>query len=123
MKKLLPLPDLSHIVADESVDFRIVKQLRLSGFEVYAVCEKRASISDDEVLKISNTTNALLITEDKDFGELVFRFKLPHKGVLLIRIENAAIKIDRVVDIVRTHYAILQNTFSVLNEKALRIKI
>lgn len=48
--------------------------------------EQSPSASDAEVLAIAFKRNALLITEDKDFGELVFRFQKPHKGILLIRI-------------------------------------
>jgi len=65
------------IVADESVDFRIVIQLRQIGLTVYAIVEQQPSIKDEEVLAIANENDALLITEDKDFGELVFRLQLP----------------------------------------------
>ncbi len=118
----MQLPDPIKIVADESVDFRIIIQLRLNGFEVYAICETQPSITDNEVLNIANSLNALLITEDKDFGELVFRLNFPHKGILLIRIESAIIKIATVVEVIKTNYQALKNNFSVLNEKILRIK-
>jgi hypothetical protein len=68
------------IVADERVDFRIVLQLREIGLTVYAIVEQEPSISDEKVLAIANENEALLITEDKDFGELVFRLRLPHRG-------------------------------------------
>lgn len=69
----------SKIVADESVDFRIVAELRKVGMEVFAICEEQPSIKDNEVLAIAVENDAVLITEDKDFGELVFRIKLPHR--------------------------------------------
>ncbi len=65
------------IVADESV--RIVLQLRKTGISVYSISESQYSIKDEKVLSIAVEQNALLITEDKDFGELVFRFQLNHK--------------------------------------------
>ncbi len=77
------------IVADESVDFRIVSQLREVGFLVHSISEGQSSIKDEQVLAIAVDRDALLITEDKDFGELVFRFQLKHRGILLIRIEEA----------------------------------
>ena len=52
------------IVADESVDFRIVVQLRKVGFQVYSIAEEQSSIKDEEVLSIAVDQNALLITED-----------------------------------------------------------
>ena len=110
------------IVADESVDFRIVLQLREIGFTVYAIVEQEPSISDEKVLSVANENEALLITEDKDFGELVFRLRLPHRGILLIRIIEAQDKIDSVVRTIVKYYAELLEKFSVINENKLRIK-
>lgn len=112
----------STIVADESVDFRIVTELRRLDLEVYAICEEQPAITDNVVLSIATEKNAVLITEDKDFGELVFRLKLPHKGILLIRIEDADLKIAKVAAAISTYYKELQGKFSVINEKKLRIK-
>ena len=74
------------LLADESVDFTIVERLRTQGMEVFAIVEQAPSIPDDEVLSIAFHLNAPLITEDKDFGELVFRLKLPHRGIILLRL-------------------------------------
>lgn len=69
------------IVADESVDFRIVAALRSAGYDIWAVVEEDPSITDNKVLSIAFEQNALLLTEDKDFGELVIRLRLPHRGI------------------------------------------
>ena len=112
------------VVADESVDFRIVLQLRRIGFGVYSIAEHQPSLSDEEVLQIAFDKGALLITEDKDFGELVFRFQLPHKGVLLIRVEND--KEERQIALLAAtilkHFRQMLNNFSVLNHQKLRIR-
>jgi predicted nuclease of predicted toxin-antitoxin system len=110
------------IVADESVDFRIVVQLRQIGLTVYAIVEQQPSIKDEEVLSIANENDALLITEDKDFGELVFRLQLPHRGILLIRIADVQKKIASVVRTIAKYHAELLNKFSVINGNKLRIK-
>jgi predicted nuclease of predicted toxin-antitoxin system len=110
------------IVADESVDFRIVIQLRQIGLSVYAIVEQQPSITDEEVLAIANENDALLITEDKDFGELVFRLQYPHHGILLIRITDAQEKIESVVRTIAKHYSELLQKFSVINGDKLRIK-
>lgn len=110
------------IIADESVDFRIVIGLREIGIRVYSVSEQQPSIDDKSVLAISFDDNALLITEDKDFGELVFRLQLPHHGILLIRINEPAYKIKTVITAISLHYGEMLNRFSVLNNNKLRIK-
>lgn len=47
------------IVADESVDFRIIQHLRLNNFTVYSILETSPSISDAEVLATAVKQNAL----------------------------------------------------------------
>jgi predicted nuclease of predicted toxin-antitoxin system len=65
---------MAKFLADESVDFRMVTHLREKGFEVQAILENHPGVSDDEVLQIAHESDAILITEDKDFGDLVYRF-------------------------------------------------
>jgi len=112
------------IVADESVDFRIVRNLRNEGWSVFAVVETAAAIKDKEVLDIAVQHNTLLITEDKDFGELVFRLKLPHTGILLIRIFilSDTEKLSLVTRTITEHYQQLLGRFSVISDHLLRIK-
>lgn len=122
MKKYWQLHKPLKLVADESVDFRIVQALREAGFEVIAICELSPSITDTEVLQIAYTHKVLLITEDKDFGELVFRLQLPHHGILLIRIDDNSFKIKSAVQIIQSHLAELMERFSVLTKERLRTK-
>jgi predicted nuclease of predicted toxin-antitoxin system len=110
------------VVADESVDFRIVIRLREIDFTVYSIAEEAPSITDKSVLTIAFKNRALLITEDKDFGELVFRLQLPHYGVLLIRIEEVNYKIFSVTAAIKQYYDEMINKFSVINNSKLRIK-
>ena len=72
--------------------------------------------------QIACEKQALLLTEDKDFGELVFRLQLPHHGILLIRIEKAELKIFSVALAIQQHYEEMINRFSVINSNKLRIK-
>lgn len=110
------------IVADESVDFRIVTRLRKVGLTVYSIAEQLPSITDKSVLSFAFDNKALPITEDKDFGELVFRLLLPHYGVLLVRIEEADYKIFSVAEAIKQHYGKMISKFSVINNNKLRIK-
>lgn len=112
------------IVIDESADYAIVDQLRANNFIVYAIIDETPSISDKEVLHIATEKNALIITEDKDFGELVFRFQLSHRGILLIRMVSSKSfeKADAVLRAMINHHHELINNFSVLDENKLRIR-
>ena len=59
------------IVADESDDYGIID-------EILAIEDLYKGSADEEVLSISLKESSILITEDKDFGELVYRLKKAH---------------------------------------------
>jgi predicted nuclease of predicted toxin-antitoxin system len=70
------------IVADESVEGPTVSALRAAGHQVLFIAETSPGIEDAEVLGIARPEKALLLTADKDFGELVFRNRETHSGIL-----------------------------------------
>lgn len=112
------------IVADESVDLAIVTELRRAGFEVPYIAEDAAGASDDVVLQHANGRGALLLTADKDFGELVFRLKRLHQGVVLCRLAGipTANKARIVVGAFRLHQKEFTNSFSVISASTVRIR-
>jgi predicted nuclease of predicted toxin-antitoxin system len=74
-------------LADECVDASLVAQLRRTGEDVAYVAEFSSGLSDAEAIALAQRERRLLLTEDKDFGDLVFRQGRPVPGVLLLRIE------------------------------------
>jgi predicted nuclease of predicted toxin-antitoxin system len=72
--------------ADEGVERQIIERLRLDGHKVAYIAEMSPGITDEVVLMRSQTSASVLITADKDFGELVFRQRRSSTGVLLIRL-------------------------------------
>lgn len=115
---------MSKFLADESVDFRIVKALREDHYEVQAIVEINPSIDDEQVLALANELNAILITEDKDFGELTYRLKKPNKGIILLRFrkEEIVIKIKKVKEVLEKFQTDIQNRFTVITVEKVRIK-
>ena len=79
-----------NLLADEGVDRPVVERLRQDGHDVLYVAESSPSVSDEEVLEQANSRSAVLLTADKDFGELVFRQGLVHSGVVLLRLAGLA---------------------------------
>jgi predicted nuclease of predicted toxin-antitoxin system len=96
--------------------------LRASGFTVLSIQESHSAITDTQVLKLAEDNLALLITEDKDFGELVFRFQLKHTGILLLRMEQDKDMILLATRAITRFYKELLGKFSVLDKIKLRIK-
>ena len=74
-------------LADECCDAGLVASLRADGHDVLCILEEKPGASDDEVLLDAYTEGRILITEDKDFGELVYRLRKPANGIILIRID------------------------------------
>ncbi len=61
-----------NFVVDEGVDLQIVKALRKKRHDVLYIAELASGITDDLVLQYANQQDRILITRDKDFGELVY---------------------------------------------------
>jgi predicted nuclease of predicted toxin-antitoxin system len=113
-----------NLVADEGVDRQIVERLRADGHVVVYIAELAPSIGDDEVLEQANERQALLVTIDKDFGELVFRLNRVAAGVILIRLEGLmpASKAGMVAQAIREHERELLGAFSVISPGMVRIR-
>lgn len=113
-----------NLLADENVDQPIVDRLRQEGYDVVYIAELAPSIGDDEVMKEANDRGAVLVTGDKDFGELVFRQQLMHAGVVLCRIGglSAHAKADLVAEAFRGHAAEFIGAFSVISPGLVRIR-
>lgn len=112
------------LVADESIDRPIVERLRRRGLEVTFVAELEPGLDDDAVLALANERNALLLTGDKDFGELVFRLGRVTAGVVLVRL--AGLKPHRRAEIVDACLARfgeeMSHAFTVITPGGVRIR-
>ena len=76
------------IIVDENVERYFIELLRNKGLEIISVAEQYPSISDKEVIELVKKENATLITEDKDFGELVFAYHVPHASIIFLRYDQ-----------------------------------
>ena len=86
--------------------------------------ETNPGIMDTEVLAQAKLHKCILVTEDKDFGELAYRLKLEHFGILLIRLSDLPRKerIQLATTTILNHFDKFKNSFSVLTKLGLRIK-
>lgn len=96
----------------------------LSTFEYLKFNYFTKGIDDTEVLDYAFKNKLILITEDKDFGELVYRMKYPHCGIVLIRIKDIP-RSDRISLAASTIFEYrneLKNNFSVIANDGIKIK-
>jgi predicted nuclease of predicted toxin-antitoxin system len=109
---------------DESAEYRIATFLRGEGHDVTAIAyEYPHSLSDRDVLRIAHAEGRILFTNDRDFGELIFRTHLPHAGVIYFRLpldSTAAQKIHWLSRILTSHSQDL-GRFIVVTPRGIRI--
>ena len=112
------------LVADENVDRQIVDLLRANGYDDLFIAELDPGIDDKSVLLHSVQAGAVLLTADKDFGELVFRQHLFHAGIMLIRLAGLSPdeKATLVLNAIDRHGDELWAGFAVLSERSFRLR-
>jgi predicted nuclease of predicted toxin-antitoxin system len=83
-------------LVDECTGPKVAAWLRGQGHEIFSVFDEARGIEDDEVIRKAYVESWVLITNDKDFGEKVYRERRPHRGVIFMRLadERAANKIE-----------------------------
>jgi predicted nuclease of predicted toxin-antitoxin system len=109
-------------LADESCDAAVVRALRAAGHDVKSISETAPGSSDRAVLDRALTEQRVLLTEDKDFGKLVFA-GIPTGGVILIRFPIAARSLlpGAIIDLVRTRGRDLHGAYFVVTPSRARI--
>lgn len=109
-------------LADESCDFSVVRALRSAKHDVVAIAEVSPRVEDDEVRERAVSDERILITEDKDFGQLVYAAMRRTGGVIFIRFPARARRqlADAVVDLVRQRGQRLVGNFTVIQPGRVR---
>jgi len=72
-------------MADESCDFSVVRARREAGHDVLCVSESSPGVEDAEVIARAHADGRVVLTEDRDFGQLVFAVSRPAAGVVYLR--------------------------------------
>lgn len=111
-------------LADECCDTGLVTSLRRDGHDVLYVLEEKAGVPDNKVLLDAYTEGRILLTEDKDFGELVYRLKKPSKGIILIRIDvkERHMKWVRLKKLIENYEERLTDHFVVIDTQKFRFR-
>jgi predicted nuclease of predicted toxin-antitoxin system len=111
-------------LADENVSRLVVERLRADGHEVVSIVQIEPGAPDKTVLRTADVEGRILITEDRDFGELVVRQHMAVRCVLLLeldRLTNRA-EADRVSHVVSTYAEKLMDNLAVIEPSRLRLR-
>jgi predicted nuclease of predicted toxin-antitoxin system len=110
-------------LVDESTGPAVARWLREQQHDVFSVYEEARGLNDDQVIEKAQAEDWILITNDKDFGEKVYRERRPHKGVILLRLddERAHNKIATLRRLLDQHADQLAGNFAVVTERRVRL--
>jgi len=111
-------------LADESCDFSVVRCLRTANYDVEAIMEIASGESDANIIKMAVSSGRVLITEDRDFGDLVYAHQNKHGGIILIRYPSTARKnmADAIRDLIQKKGDSLIGCFVVASPLKVRIR-
>jgi len=110
-------------LADESCDYALVRALRADGHDVLAVSELSPRAKDSIVINLAIDENRILLTEDSDFGQLVFAHGLKKVSVIFMRYPASARmqQTKDIVDFIKKHGEKITGCFVVAQPGRTRI--
>ncbi len=113
-----------NVVIDVGVGKIIEEWLLNNGRKVFAVRNINPEMTDADIINFANREDAIIITMDKDFGELVYKNHSLHKGILLLRLDDAVAeeKLSVIQNIFPAYLSQIQNNFCVYQNGKLRIR-
>lgn len=109
---------------DVGVSKKVEEWFLKNGYDMKAVRDINPKMEDAKILSIAVSESRMVVTMDKDFGELIHNSGLPHSGVLLLRLEDATSDEKvKIIKMILTEYSDrLKNNFCVFQHGSLRIK-
>lgn len=109
-------------LVDECTGPSVAKWLRNDGHQVFSVFDELRGTSDNELLAKACAEKWILITNDKDFGEMVYRENRSHCGIVFLRLrdQRSAVKIDVLNRLIKAYADKLTDAFVVVTETQVR---
>lgn len=111
-------------LVDECIGPSLAKWLNENNYDAVSAYESLQSSTDKVILENAIIQQRILVTCDKDFGEMVFRNKMRHPGIILLRLVNdQPMNLIIVMQKILSEYTVkeLSNNFIVATEKNVRI--
>ncbi|RRA98745.1 DUF5615 family PIN-like protein [Larkinella rosea] len=113
-------------IVDECTGPRVADWLIEKGFDVFSVFRQGRGMKDIQILQKATEEQRIIITNDRDFGELIFKTGLPHKGVIFMRLkdETSGNKVEILSRFFETNIDLINNVnFIVVTEESIRVRM
>jgi predicted nuclease of predicted toxin-antitoxin system len=112
------------ILADENIEHALITKQK-EHFDVISIYELHRGTSDLEIAELAAKANAIILTEDKDFGDLVFIHQNNHLSVILLRYtysERNELH-DVLINLLKQKSFELMGKFTTVTSKKIRTRI
>ena len=111
-------------ITDVGVGRKVENFLKSTGYDVTSIRDINPRMTDFSILEMAVSERRIVVTMDKDFGELVYNSGYKHHGILLLRLENmnGKEKKEVVEFIIQNYFAELGNNFCVYQKGKFRIR-
>lgn len=77
------------LLANENFPYKSIYHLKEKGYDVLSIGIDNSSILDSEIMKIAINEERIIMTFDRDYGELIFRHNYkPEQGVIYLRLDK-----------------------------------
>lgn len=112
-------------LVDVGVGKSVENYLREKGYDIKTVRDIDPAMRDEKIIQIAAIEKRMVVTMDKDFGELVYHSFMDHCGVLLLRLEDASgIEKRKVIEFIIDNYSSqIHNCFCVFQNDKFRIRV
>ncbi|CAN5643076.1 hypothetical protein BH18ACI1_BH18ACI1_06430 [soil metagenome] len=110
-------------LANENFPFPSIKFLRENGYKVISISEESSGIADSEVLQKASAENLIILTFDRDYGELIFKYQKNNPPAVVYfrtkgQMPNEAGKI--LLEKIKIEKIALENNFTVIEASGVR---
>lgn len=111
-------------LVDENAGYSIIEYLREQGYDTKSVSELYPSRDDLFIIGQAHQEGRIIITNDKDFGYLIFKSNITSPAIILLRFkdESPALKINAIKTILKLPEEKTLNHFIVASESKIRIR-
>jgi predicted nuclease of predicted toxin-antitoxin system len=116
------------LIADENLHRKIIIALRKEGYDVFSIQENNFGIADMEIIDLYAMPNSIILSEDKDFGDLTFLKKINTNAVILLRYPKLLSEVELIIIVLLKFLSentleFLTGKFTVLTPYKKRIRI
>lgn len=111
-------------LVDESTGIKISQYLNQLGHDSFCVTERFLGTPDDTILRKAEKEKRVVITNDKDFGALIFYYKVKTQGVILLRLKDSSVenKIRVVGSLLSNYLDKIKGNFLIVSDDKVRVR-